>query len=85
MRIIIVSQTYSYGNGQGSFTVQLAENMAFRGHQVMVLVPAEKMKSYSTYRHGVQIEHVAAVHLSLLHPKIYSTPFPAERVGQIFR
>ena len=85
MRIIIVSQTYSYGNGQGSFTVQLAQNMASRGHQVLVLVPAQNMKSYSTSSYGVQIEHVAAVHLSLLHPKIYITPFPAARLGQIFR
>jgi 1,2-diacylglycerol 3-alpha-glucosyltransferase len=85
MRIIVVSQTYSYGNGQGSFTVQFAENLAGRGHQVMVIVPAESMKSYGTSCNGVQIEHVAAVHLSILHPKIYITPFPAARVRQLFR
>ena len=84
MRIIIVSQTYSYGNGQGSFTIQLAENMKGQGHQVTVIVPAESMRSYSTCSNGVQIEHVAAVHLSLLHPKIYITPFPAARIRQIF-
>lgn len=85
MRIIIVSQTYSYGNGQGSFTVQLAENMAKHDHHVLVITPAETMKSYSTTCNGVQIEHVAALHLSVLHPKIYITPFPAVRIHQIFQ
>ncbi len=84
MRIIIVSQTYTYGNGQGSFTIQLAENMTGRGHQVLVIVPAESMKSYSSFGNGVQIEQVAAVHLSMLHPRIYLTPFPTARIRQIF-
>lgn len=84
MRIIIVSQTYTYGNGQGSFTIQLAENMTGRGHQVLVIVPAESMKSYSSFGNGVQMEQVAAVHLSMLHPRIYLTPFPTARIRQIF-
>lgn len=84
MRIIIVSQTYTYGNGQGSFTIQLAENMMVRGHQVMVIVPAEGMKSYSSVSNGVRIEHVAAVHLSILHPKIFITPFPSARIRWVF-
>lgn len=85
MRILLVSQTYSYGNGQGSFTIQLAENLTAQGHQVLVVIPAEKMNSYRTSCNGVQIEHVAAVHLSLLHPKIYITPFPGMRIRQIFQ
>src|SRR5689334_9707700 len=84
MRIIIVSQSYSYGNGQGSFTIHLAESMAQRGHQVIVIKPAENMKSYSTFSNGIRVEHVAAVHLPLLHPMIYITPFPAVRVKQLF-
>ena len=43
MRIFIVSQSYSYGNEQGRFTVHLAESMAQRGHQVMVINPAENV------------------------------------------
>jgi glycosyltransferase involved in cell wall biosynthesis len=85
MRIIIVSQTYSYGNGQGSFTIQLAENMTAQGHQVLVVIPAESMKSYNTSCNDVQIEHVAAIHLSILHPNIYITPFPTVRIRQIFQ
>jgi 1,2-diacylglycerol 3-alpha-glucosyltransferase len=84
MRVIIVSQTYSYGNGQASFTIHLAESMAQHGHQVLVIAPAERMKSYATYQNGVRIEKVAALHLSILHPTMYVTPFPRHRIQQIF-
>jgi glycosyltransferase involved in cell wall biosynthesis len=85
MRIIIVSQTYSPGNGQASFTIQLAENMAKSGHQVMVLTPASKMLSCSTYKNGVHIEEVPALHLSVLHPSIFITPFPLLSVKKLFK
>jgi len=84
MRIIIASQTYSPGNGQASFTIQLAENMIRRGHQVMVITPSENMSSYSTYKNDVRIEMVPAVHLSLLHPSIYITPLPAPHIKKLF-
>ena len=84
MRVIIVSQTYSYGNGQASFTIHLAESMAQQGHQVMVITPAERMQSYSISQNGVRIEKVAAVHMSIFHPTIYITPFPSHRIQQLF-
>src|SRR5678809_215795 len=85
MRVIIVSQTYSYGNGQASFTIHLAESMAQHGHQVMVITPSEKMRSYSFPQNGVRVEKVAAVHMSILHPTIYVTPFPSRFIQQLFR
>jgi 1,2-diacylglycerol 3-alpha-glucosyltransferase len=84
MRVIIVSQTYSYGNGQASFTIHLAESMAQHGHQVMVITPSERMKSYSLRQNGVHVEKVAAVHMSILHPTIYITPLPSHRIQQLF-
>ena len=84
MRIIIASQTYSPGNGQASFTIQLAENMAKHGHQVMVIAPSENMHAYGTYKNDVRIEKVPAVHLSLLHPAMYITPMPAPYVKKLF-
>ena len=57
MRILIVTQTYSYGNGQASFTIHLAESMVQQGHQVMVITPSERMKSYSTCQNGVLVEN----------------------------
>ena len=84
MRIIIASQTYTYGNGQASFTIRLAENLSARGHQVMVLTPAKKMKSHSITINDVRVEEIPAIHFSILHPSIYLTPFPAPRVKQLF-
>jgi 1,2-diacylglycerol 3-alpha-glucosyltransferase len=85
MRIIIASQTYTYGNGQASFTIRLAENLLQRGHQVLVMAPAETMHSYGTYINGVRVEKIAAFHASLLHPSFYHTPFPTPRIRQLFR
>jgi len=85
MRIVIASQTYTYGNGQASFTIRLAENLAQRGHQVMVLTPSETMKSYGIDLNGVRVEKIPALHLSILHPAIYFTPFPTPRVKQLLR
>ena len=85
MRILIVTQTYSYGNGQASFTIHLAESMVQQGHQVMVVTPSEGMKSYFICQNGVRIEKVAAVHMSILHPTIYITPLPAPRVKQLLQ
>jgi len=85
MRIIVVSQTYSPGNGQASFTIQLAENMAKSGHQVMVIAPSENMHSYSTCKNDVRVEKVPAIHLSLIHPSMYVTPLPSFHVKKLFR
>jgi len=75
MRIIIVSQTYSAGNGQASFTIHLAESMAQRGHQVMVLEPAKSLRASSHTQNGVRVEMIPALHASIFHPEIYLTPF----------
>ncbi|MEP6896564.1 MAG: glycosyltransferase, partial [Chloroflexota bacterium] len=85
MKIIIVSQTYSAGNGQASFTIHLAESLAQRGHQVMVIEPAKSMNSSSRIQNGVRVEMVPALHASLIHPDIYLTPFPAAHVRKLMR
>jgi 1,2-diacylglycerol 3-alpha-glucosyltransferase len=85
MRVIIVSQTYSNGNGQASFTIQLAENLVKSGHEVMVITPSKQTWSGSSIRNGVRVETVFAIHLSIVHPAFYFTPSPAKRVKQLFR
>jgi len=84
MRIIIASQTYSPGNGQASFTIQLAENMAKSGHQAMVIAPSENTHSHSTHKNNVRVETVPAIHLSVLHPSMYVTPFPSLHIKKLF-
>ncbi len=85
MRIIIVSQTYSAGNGQASFTIHLAESMAQLGHQVMVLEPAKSMNASARIQNGVQVEMIPALHISLIHPEAYITPFPAAYIRKLMR
>jgi glycosyltransferase involved in cell wall biosynthesis len=84
-RILIASQVYSDGNGQGGFALRLAENLAKQGHQVKVLAPSDRITSYSVMVNGVQVENVAAVHLSLIHPAIHVTLWPSVCVKKIFK
>src|SRR6185503_16742431 len=85
MKIIIVSQTYSNGNGQASFTIQLAESLAQRGNQVMVITPSNQLRPVSCIQNGVRVEVIPALHASLIHPYIYVTPFPAFQIRKLMR
>jgi 1,2-diacylglycerol 3-alpha-glucosyltransferase len=84
LHILMAGQVYSDGNGQGGFTLRLAENLASRGHRVAMLMPSDQMKSYSTTVNGVEVEKIAAVHMSIIHPAVYITPISAPRVKKIF-
>jgi len=83
MKIIIVSQTYSNGNGQASFTIQLAESLAQRGNQVMVITPSNQMRPFSSIQNGVRVEMISALHASLIHPSIYITPLPTIHIRKL--
>ena len=85
LRILIAGQSYSDGNGQGCFTLRLAENLVKQGHQVKMLMPSDRLKSYSVNINGVQVEGIAAIHISILHPAIYITPLPSPYVKSIFK
>jgi glycosyltransferase involved in cell wall biosynthesis len=85
LRILMASQVYADGNGQGGFALRLAENLAKQGHQVKVLMPSDRTTSYTIMVNGVEVEKVAAVHLTLIHPAIYVTPLPSLRVKKIFQ
>jgi 1,2-diacylglycerol 3-alpha-glucosyltransferase len=84
MRIMIATQTYSNGNGQASFTIHLAEGLSKLGHQVVVVAPSERMQSYSALVNGVQIEKVAALPMTILHPAMYLTRLSAHQAKQLF-
>jgi 1,2-diacylglycerol 3-alpha-glucosyltransferase len=84
LRILMAGQVYSDGNGQGGFTLRLAENLVSQGHRVAMLMPSDQMKSYSITVNGVQVEKIAAIHMSVIHPAVYITPMPAPRVKKIF-
>ena len=84
MRIMLATQTYSYGNGQASFAIHLAEGLAGLGHQVMVVTSSERMRSYSAIVNGVRVEKVAALPLSFLHPALFLTLLSRPRAKQLF-
>ena len=85
MRIFITGTTYYPAlNGQAIFTVNLAEGLAQRGHQVYVAVPSEKVQAYHTERNGVQVEAVKSVSMKLWHQDAFFSPLPGKAVRNIF-
>ncbi len=85
MRILISGTTYSPSlNGQAIFTVNLAEGLAARGHEVTVLYPSERGPAYRSVRNGVHLEHMRSVRLSAIHPNAWLSIPPPRAVSEIF-
>ncbi len=85
MRILISGTTYWPSmNGQAIFTVNLAERLVKRGHDVTVVYPSHSQKPYQSTQNGVKLEHVRGIHLSLIHPTVWM-PAPSGRdIRRIF-
>ncbi len=85
MRILIAGTTYHPAlNGQAIFTVNLAEGLAKRGHEVVVAIPSDQIHSYHKERKGVQLEGVESISLKWFHNDAYFSPFPGRAVRHIF-
>lgn len=85
MRILIVGTTYYPSlNGQAVFTVNLAEHLAKRGHQVVALIPSNELRPYRKERNGVQIEAIESVSLKIWHQDAYISPFPGKAIRKVF-
>ena len=85
MRILITGTTYYPAlNGQAIFTVNLAEGLAKRGHEILMLVPSNKVKPYRKERNAVRIQGIDSVNLKLFHEDAFFTPFPSGPVRKIF-
>jgi 1,2-diacylglycerol 3-alpha-glucosyltransferase len=66
-------------NGQAIFTVNLAEGLAARGHQVTVAYPSDRREPYQTLRNGVRLEHLRSFQLlPSIHPDAWVAQ-PRER------
>src|SRR5512140_396990 len=85
MRILISGSTYSPSmNGQAIFTVNLAERLAARGHDVTMLYPSHTSHPYQSVQNGVKLEHTRALNLAIIHPTVWM-PAPSGRdVRRIF-
>ncbi len=79
MRILISTTTYWPSmNGQAIFTVNLAERLARRGHDVTVVYPSHSKKPYRSVQNGVKLEHVRGVHLAVINETVWM-PAPLPR------
>lgn len=84
MRIAIAgTANYPALNGQATFTENLTEGLARRGHQVLSIFPSEKGKAYSILRNGVQIQTLRSFNLNFIHPESYFSLFSGRQVGSI--
>jgi len=84
MRILIAAQTYRPAtNGAAVFALHLAEGLAQAGHQVMVLMPSNRIHSYRELGGAVRVEAIAALPLVPLYPDIYVTVLPRRQVGRL--
>jgi glycosyltransferase involved in cell wall biosynthesis len=86
MKIAICGEAYYPGtNGQAAFTIRLAEGLAQKGHDVMAVVPSEKLLSYREDINGVQVQKVAALNLSHWRPELFVAMFPGRQVRRVLR
>lgn len=84
MRVLIATQTYfPTTNGQAVFAANLAEGLARRGHEVVVVTPGDELHSYSEERNGVRVEYVAAVPIVRKKGDVRLTPFPQIQAPKI--
>ncbi len=84
MRILLTGTTYYPAlNGQAVFTVNLAEGLAQRGHDVLMAVPSDEIRACRRERKGVRIECVESVSMKRWHQDAYISPFPSKAVEKI--
>ena len=83
MRIAIAGETYYPGsNGQAAFTIRLAEGLAGAGHHVMVIVPSDRLATYTQEINGVLVQKMAGMNWTRFHPEMYVT-LPNPGMGRI--
>ncbi len=82
MRILIAGTTYYPSlNGQSVFMVNLAEGLARKAHDVVVLFP--EAHSFSQKRNGVQMEAFGSISLGFIHDESY-LPLLSTKVPRVF-
>lgn len=85
MRILQSSLFYPpHLNGQSIFVKNLAEGMANRGHEVIVLVPSEPGFPGSELCNGVYLERAPALKLAWIHPDLRMPIFPGRLIKRVF-
>lgn len=82
MRVLIAGTTYYPAlNGQAIFTVNLAEGLAARGHEVVIMYPAQH--DSTGRRNGVRLEPVRSTDLAFIHQNAAQPLFAGRRVRRV--
>jgi 1,2-diacylglycerol 3-alpha-glucosyltransferase len=85
MHIVIAGQTYDPPtNGQGVFSIHLAEGLAKRGHSVMVITPSDRSHAYCADRRGVRVERIASISFKPFFPEVHVTLAPGSHIAYLF-
>jgi glycosyltransferase involved in cell wall biosynthesis len=86
IRILYSSHTYPplLLNGQSIFTQNLAEGMAARGHEILVLVPRTGDVDYREHQKGVQLLQIPNLHAAWFHPDLYVSLLRQAEIDRIF-
>jgi 1,2-diacylglycerol 3-alpha-glucosyltransferase len=85
MRILIAGITYHPAiNGQAIFTVNLAEGLAQKCHEVLVVTQSNQSHPYFTVRNSVQIHAISSISLGIWYPGAYYSLFPGKPARKIF-
>jgi 1,2-diacylglycerol 3-alpha-glucosyltransferase len=84
MRILIASSTYAPAmNGQAVFTTNLAEGLAKRGHEVIVVIDSPQGKAAETRVNGVIVNELPSIYFRYFTAEVHFTPFPAPAVKKL--
>jgi glycosyltransferase involved in cell wall biosynthesis len=82
MRLAIAGQTYLPStNGQGVFTVHLAQGLVRAGHDVLIMAPSNRVLPCRTDHKGVRVAGITALPLVPFAPRVRVTPYPNLEVG----
>jgi 1,2-diacylglycerol 3-alpha-glucosyltransferase len=86
MRILIVtSANYIAYHGQAIFTINLAETLLRKGHEVLVVAGSEKgPESYSVFR-GVLVKSLRSISLKAFNPNAVLAIFTKKRIFEIIK
>ena len=85
MRILLAGTTYYPAlNGQAIFSVNLAEGLAKKGHEVVMTFPSDEGHAYCREHNGVMLAAVRSLGLGFWHKDAHISPFPVRPVRKLF-
>jgi 1,2-diacylglycerol 3-alpha-glucosyltransferase len=86
MRILIASSAYAPAmNGQAVFTTNLAEGLARRNHEVIVVMDSPNGKASRSEVNGVVIQELRSIYFKYFSVEVHFSAFPVRGIKQIIK